>query len=252
MYPIVKKEELAEKIFLMEVEAPRVAASCLPGQFVIVRTDEESERIPLTVCDYDREKGTITIVVQMVGASTEKMHRLNVGDAFHDFVGPLGKPSELCLEENLEETRKKNIVFVAGGLGTAPVYCQVKWLHEHGVNVTCIMGSRTKDLLFFVDKMNAVSDNHVTTDDGSFGFHGMGTDCLKSLWDAGNKFDLLPKEDFKGSLYLSTVEAASRVSTVRNPQTNEDMGEFEFSHKAYKTLKASSPCPKYLKSKKKL
>ena len=189
MYPIVKKEELAEKIFLMEVEAPRVAASCLPGQFVIVRTDEESERIPLTVCDYDREKGTITIVVQMVGASTEKMHRLNVGDAFHDFVGPLGKPSELCLEENLEETRKKNIVFVAGGLGTAPVYCQVKWLHEHGVNVTCIMGSRTKDLLFFVDKMNAVSDNHVTTDDGSFGFHGMGTDCLKSLWDAGNKFD---------------------------------------------------------------
>lgn len=129
MYPIVKKEELAEKIFLMEVEAPRVAASCLPGQFVIVRTDEESERIPLTVCDYDREKGTITIVVQMVGASTEKMHRLNVGDAFHDFVGPLGKPSELCLEENLEETRKKNIVFVAGGLGTAPVYCQVKWLH---------------------------------------------------------------------------------------------------------------------------
>ncbi len=189
MYPIVKKEELAANIFRMDVKAPRVAASCLPGQFVIVRTDAESERIPLTICDYDREAGTITLVVQMIGASTEKMHKLEEGDAFHDFVGPLGQPSELCLEENLEETRKKKIVFIAGGLGTAPVYCQVKWLHEHDVPVTCIMGSRTKDLLFFVDEMNAVSDNHVTTDDGTYGFHGMGTNCLQSLVDAGQEFD---------------------------------------------------------------
>lgn len=189
MYEIVKKELLADKIFEMVVKAPRVAGSCLPGQFVIVRTDEESERIPLTICDYDRNEGTITIVVQMIGASTEKMEELNEGDSFHDFVGPLGNPSDLCLEENLEETKKKKIVFIAGGLGTAPVYCQVKWLHEHDVPVTVIMGSRTKDLLFYVDKMNAVSDNHVTTDDGTYGFHGMGTDCLKSLVNEGREFD---------------------------------------------------------------
>lgn len=189
MYKILKKEELADRIFLMEVEAPLVARACLPGQFVIVRTDAESERIPLTICDYDRKKGTITIVVQMIGASTEKMEKLGEGDSFHDFVGPLGQPSELCLEENLPETRKKKIVFVAGGLGTAPVYCQVRWLHEHDVPVTCIMGSRTKDLLFFVDKMNAVCENHVTTDDGTYGFHGMGTDCLRSLVDEGRTFD---------------------------------------------------------------
>ncbi|HAN50842.1 MAG TPA: NAD-binding oxidoreductase [Lachnospiraceae bacterium] len=189
MYPILKKEMLADRIFLMEVEAPLVAESCLPGQFVIVRTDEESERIPLTICDYDAKKGTITLVVQMIGASTEKMQRLNAGDAFHDFVGPLGNPSDLCKEENLEEVKKKKIVFVAGGLGTAPVYCQVKWLHEHGVKVDVIMGSKNKNLLFFVDEMNAVSENHVCTDDGSFGFHGMGTDCLQDLYDKGATFD---------------------------------------------------------------
>lgn len=189
MYLIKKKEMLADRIFLMEVEAPLVAESCLPGQFVIVRTDEESERIPLTICDYDAKAGTVTIVVQMIGASTEKMEKLNQGDSFHDFVGPLGNPSELCLEENLPETKKKRIVFVAGGLGTAPVYCQVKWLHDHGVKVDVIMGSKNKDLLFFVDRMNAVSENHICTDDGSYGFHGMGTDCLQALYDEGRRFD---------------------------------------------------------------
>ena len=131
MYEIIKKEALADNIFLMDVVAPWVARACLPGQFVIVRIDEEGERIPLTICDYDREKGSITIVVQSIGASTERMDSLGVGDCFVDFVGPLGRPSELCMEENLEETKKKNIVFIAGGLGTAPVYPQVKWLHEH-------------------------------------------------------------------------------------------------------------------------
>ncbi|MCR5667621.1 MAG: sulfide/dihydroorotate dehydrogenase-like FAD/NAD-binding protein [Lachnospiraceae bacterium] len=191
MYPIVKKEKLADRIYLMDVKAPRVAASCLPGQFVIVKIDEEGERIPLTICDYDRENGLITIVFQTVGASTERMARdLEEGDAFEDFVGPLGQPSELCLEKNLEETKKKNIVFIAGGVGTAPVYPQVKWLEEHGVKTTVIMGSRTKDLLFFVDKMEAVaSDLHVTTDDGSFGFHGMGTNQLQALVDEGRTFD---------------------------------------------------------------
>ena len=190
MYPILKKEKLADKIFLMDVEAPRVAKSCLPGQFVIVKIDEEGERIPLTICDYDAKAGTITIVFQTVGASTEIMSKLEAGDSFRDFVGPLGKPSEFCLEEDLEETKKKNLVFIAGGVGTAPIYPQVKWLHEHGVNTTVIMGSRTKDLLFFEDKMKEVAGElYVTTDDGSYGFAGVGTKQLQALVDAGKTFD---------------------------------------------------------------
>ena len=191
MYPIVKKEVLADKIFLMEVKAERCAKSCLPGQFVIVKTDEKGERIPLTICDYDREAGTVTIVVQAVGASTERMLRdIETMEAFQDFVGPLGCPSELCMEENFEETKKKKIVFIAGGLGTAPVYPQVKWLHEHGVDVDVIMGSRTKDLLFYMDEMKAVSKNcYICTDDGSFGFHGVGTAQLQALYDEGVTYD---------------------------------------------------------------
>ena len=190
MYKITRKEELADNIFLMDVEAPRCASNCLPGQFVIVRIDEEGERIPLTICDYDREKGTITIVVQTIGASTKRMDELQENDEILDFVGPLGLPSDLCLEENLEETKKKEIVFIAGGLGTAPVYPQVKWLHEHGVEATVIMGSRTKDLLFYIDEMKAVAKEvYVTTDDGTYGFHGMGTDQLQALYDDGKHFD---------------------------------------------------------------
>ena len=190
MYEIVKKQELAENIFLMDVHAPRVTHSCLPGQFIIAVNGEEGERIPLTICDYDREAGTVTIVTQEIGASTSKIHELNEGDSFTDFVGPLGLASDLCLEENLEETKKKSIVFIAGGLGTAPVYPQVKWLHEHGVDVTVIMGSRNKELLFFEDKMRAVAKEvYVTTDDGSYGFHGMGTDQLKVLVQEGKKYD---------------------------------------------------------------
>ncbi len=190
MYPIVKKELLADKIYLMDVEAPRVASSCLPGQFVIVRMDETGERIPLTICDYDKEKGTVTIVFQTVGASTERMKDLNVGDSFRDFVGPLGCPSELCIEKNLEETKKKKIVFIAGGVGTAPVYPQVKWLKEHGVDCDVIMGSRTKDLLFYVEEMRKVAANlYVTTDDGTYGFHGMGTNQLQELVDNGKVYD---------------------------------------------------------------
>ncbi|MBR1635460.1 MAG: sulfide/dihydroorotate dehydrogenase-like FAD/NAD-binding protein [Lachnospiraceae bacterium] len=190
MYEITRKEALAENIFLMDVKAPWVARACLPGQFVIAKIDEEGERIPLTICDYDRGAGTVTIVVQTIGASTERMDTLQQGDGFEDFVGPLGQASELCLEENLEETKQKNIVFIAGGLGTAPVYPQVKWLHEHGVDATVIMGSRTKDLLFYIDEMKAVAKEvYVTTDDGSFGFHGMGTDQLQALYDEGKTFD---------------------------------------------------------------
>jgi len=190
MYPIVRKEVLADKIILMEVKAPRVSHSCLPGQFIIAKIDEDGERIPLTICDYDREKETVTIVVQTIGVSTERMAYLEEGDSFEDFVGPLGQPSELCVEANLEETKKLNIVFIAGGLGTAPVYPQVKWLHDHGVDATVIMGSRTKDLLFYIDEMKAVAKEvYVTTDDGTYGFHGMGTNQLQALVDEGKHYD---------------------------------------------------------------
>ena len=138
MYRILKAEELTTNIYLMDVEAPRVARSCQPGQFVIVRMDEEGERIPLTICDYNRETGTITIVFQVVGAATEMMRNLKTGDSFRDFVGPLGCPSEF-IHEDIENLRKKKILFVAGGLGTAPVYPQVKWMHEHGIDADVIM-----------------------------------------------------------------------------------------------------------------
>ena len=190
MFPIVKKELLADKIYLMVVKAPRVAKSCLPGQFVIVKMDEEGERIPLTICDYDRQEGTVTIVFQTVGYSTERMKDLNEGDSFRDFAGPLGCAAEICEEKNLEERKKKHIVFIAGGVGTAPVYPQVKWLKEHGVDCDVIMGARNKELLFYVDEMRAVAANlYVTTDDGTYGFHGMGTDQLKALVSEGKKYD---------------------------------------------------------------
>lgn len=190
MYPIVKKKKLADKIFLMDVKAPRVAKSCLPGQFVIVKMDEEGERIPLTVCDYDKEAGTITIVFQTVGASTQRMESLEEGDAFQDFVGPLGCASELT-ETPVEELKQKKIVFIAGGVGTAPVYPQVKWLHGQGVSCDVIMGSKTKDLLILEEEMKEVAGNlYVTTDDGSYGFHGMGTNQLEELVNNGNTYDL--------------------------------------------------------------
>ncbi len=190
MFPIVKKELLADKIYLMDVKAPRVAKSCLPGQFVIVKMDDEGERIPLTICDYDRDEGIVTIVFQTVGYSTERMKGLNEGDSFRDFVGPLGCASELCEEKNLEETKKKKIVFIAGGVGTAPVYPQVKWLKEHDIDCDVIIGARNKDLLFYVEEMKKVAANlYVTTDDGTYGFHGMGTDQLQALVDEGKTYD---------------------------------------------------------------
>ncbi len=181
MYKIVKKEYLANNIWLMDVEAPRVAKSCQPGQFVIVKTDDKGERIPLTVCDYDREKGTVTIVFQAVGASTELMKDLEVGDGFQDFVGPLGCASEL-LEMSVEGLKKERILFVCGGVGTAPVYPQVKWMHEHGVDVDVIIGARTKELMILEDEMRAVAGNlYVATDDGSYGFQGNGCDQINDL-----------------------------------------------------------------------
>ena len=190
MYKIQKAEKLADKIYLMDVEAPRVARHCQPGQFIIVKMDEKGERIPLTICDFDREKGIVTIVFQTVGASTEKMAHLKAGDAFEDFVGPLGCPSEL-IGEDIEELKKKKLVFVAGGVGTAPVYPQVKWLHEHGITADAIVGAKTKDLLILEDKMKEVCNLYVTTDDGSYVRKGMGTDVLRDLvQNQGKEYDL--------------------------------------------------------------
>lgn len=191
MYKILKAEELTTNIFLMVVEAKRLAKHCLPGQFLIVRTGADSERIPLTICDFDREKGTVTIVFQIVGGSTVEMSKLQAGDSFHDVVGPLGCPSELC-EKSKEELDAMNILFVAGGVGTAPVYPQVKYLHEMGVKADVIVGSKTKDLLILEKEMEAVAGNlYVTTDDGSYGRSGMVTKTIEDLVkEEGKKYDL--------------------------------------------------------------
>ena len=190
MYKILEAKELTPNIYYMVVEAKRVARSCQPGQFVIVRTDEKAERIPLTICDYDREKGTVTIVFQVVGAGTEFMSHLKTGDAFHDFVGPLGQPSEL-VHEDKEELKKKKILFVAGGVGTAPVYPQVKWLHENGIDADVIVGAKTKSILILEKEMEAVAGRlFVTTDDGSYGRSGMVTQTITDLVNEGNHYDV--------------------------------------------------------------
>lgn len=190
MYKIVKTRSLAPNIFLMDIEAKRVAKSCEPGQFVIVRVDKQGERIPLTICDYDRERHIVTIVVQTVGAGSKKLSRLKEGEYLQDFVGPLGRPSELIYEDP-EELKKTKILFVAGGLGTAPVYPQVKWLHEHGVKADVIIGAKTKDLVIYEEEMKAVAGNlYITTDDGSYGRHGLVTKVIEDLYAEGKTYDL--------------------------------------------------------------
>ncbi len=191
MYKIVRKEILAPNIFSMDILAPRVAKSALPGQFVIIIVDEKGERLPLTICDYDEKEGTVQIVVQAMGSSTKKMAAYEEGDYFQDFVGPLGVPSDF-VDEDIEELKKKNIIFIAGGVGTAPVYPQVKWLHEHGVSADVIMGAKTKDLVILEDKLKSVAGNlYVATDDGSYGFKGLVTNYLEDLVNnQGKKYDL--------------------------------------------------------------
>lgn len=190
MYKIISKSQLNEMICQMVIEAPRCARHCMPGQFVIVRTDEGAERIPLTVCDYDREAGTVTIVFQPVGAGTYRMAQMNEGDYLQDFVGPLGQASELC-NETPEDLKKKSILFVAGGVGTAPVYPQVKWLHEQGVDADVIVGAKTKDILILEEEMKAVAGNlYVTTDDGSYGRSGMVTQTIADLVAEGKHYDV--------------------------------------------------------------
>ena len=189
MYKILKAKNLTDSIFEMEILAPWVARKCLPGQFVILRTDEKGERIPLTISDYDRTKGSISIVFQVVGASTLKLSRLLEGDYVYDFVGPLGNPSEII--KNFSEFKNKNIIFIAGGVGAAPIYPQVKWLSENGLKGDVIIGARTKDLLILTEQIKSVCNNiYIATDDGSFGLHGRVTDMLTNLVEQGKKYDL--------------------------------------------------------------
>ncbi len=184
MYQIVNKRRLNESVTLLEVDAPLIAKKAQPGQFIIFRVDEQGERVPLTIADFDREKGTVTIIFQHVGRSTLMLSQLNVGDDIYDFVGPLGMPSHL-------EGIKKACV-VGGGVGCAIAYPQAKALHQMGAQVDIIAGFRSKDIVILEEEMRAVCDNfYLTTDDGSYGEKGFVTDKLKSLLEAGNQYDVV-------------------------------------------------------------
>jgi len=189
MYTILEKEMLTPNVCHMKVSAPRIAHAAKPGQFLMVINDEKGERIPLTISDFDKEKGTVSIVTQVVGASTKKIVSRLVGESFADMVGPLGKESEF-MNIDPTELKKLSYVFIAGGVGTAPVYPQAKWLYEHGAHVEVIIGARNKDLLIYTDKMAQVCDRlHICTDDGSVGFHGVDTAMLEKLVSEGAHFD---------------------------------------------------------------
>ncbi|HHV47043.1 MAG TPA: sulfide/dihydroorotate dehydrogenase-like FAD/NAD-binding protein [Tissierellia bacterium] len=192
MFKIVEKRFLAPNIVSMDILAPRVANSAQPGQFVIVIADEVGERVPLTICDYDKEKGTVNIVIQSIGASTKKIAQFEEGDYLRDFVGPLGRPSDY-VHEDLEEVKKRKYLFVAGGVGTAPVYPQVKWFKEHNIDVDVIIGAKTKELVILEDKMREVAGNlYVCTDDGSYGFSGMVTAMIEELVvNQGKHYDVV-------------------------------------------------------------
>ena len=182
MYKILKKKELNPTVTLMEVDAPFVAKKAEPGQFIILRVDEEGERIPLTVADFDREKGTVTIIFQIVGGTTERLNQLREGEFIHDFVGPLGEPSHV---EGL-----KKVAVVGGGVGCAIAYPVAKKLHKLGAEVHSIVGFRSKDLVILEEEFRAVSDEmRMMTDDGSYGKKGLVTDALRELIEAGNKYD---------------------------------------------------------------
>ena len=187
MYKIVEKRLLATDIFLMDILAPRIAKSALPGQFVMVRVNETGERIPLTICDYNASQGVITLVTQIVGVSSRLICRKEKGESLLDVVGPLGRPSELVHKTN-DELERLHLLFVAGGLGTAPVYPQVKWLHERGATVDVIIGAKTASLLIFQEEMQTVCANlYIATDDGSAGRKGLVTDVIKHLVEEEKK-----------------------------------------------------------------
>ena len=184
MFKIVDRRELAPTLKLFIVEAPMIARRAQPGQFVMLRVHEQGERIPLTIADFDREAGTITLVFQEVGVSTRMLGELKQGEAIRDMLGPLGEPTG--------HPQGKNAVCIGGGVGVAPVYPEAKGLHDHGYNVTSIIGARTSELLFFEEEMAAVSqDIYVATDDGSKGHKGFVTDVLQKLIDEGQAIDFV-------------------------------------------------------------
>lgn len=189
LFEIISKKVLAQNITEMRVYAPKVASSAKPGQFVIVLSDSLGERIPLTICDYSPEDGWVTIVTQSIGYSTTKINCMEEGECFTDFVGPLGNPSDLVFKP-VEELKKMKILFVAGGVGTAPVYPQAKWLKEQGVECDVIIGAKTKSLFTYVEEMKEVANVYLCTDDGSEGFHGMVTGLMEELVEKeGRKYD---------------------------------------------------------------
>lgn len=192
MYEIVEKKQLAESIYFMNIKAPRVAKAAKPGQFIIAKIDEKGERIPLTICNYDKDKKIITIVFQVVGESTRRMSLLNKGDYFRDFVGPLGVESQF-VNEDISCLKNKRILFVAGGVGVAPIYPQVKWLNSKGIKADVIIGAKNKDILIFENEIkNEVGNLYITTDDGSYGMKGLVTDKINDLVNIKNKeYDLV-------------------------------------------------------------
>ena len=182
MYRIVKKQVLNPTVTRMDIEAPLIAKKAEPGQFIILRVDEKGERIPLTVADFDREVGTVTIIFQIVGATTEKLNHLEEGDCLQDFVGPLGRPSET---EGL-----KKVAVIGGGVGCAIAYPVAKKLHQQGAEVHSIVGFRNKDLVILEEEFRAVSDKFVMmTDDGSYGEKGLVTNALEKLIGEGVTYD---------------------------------------------------------------
>ena len=191
MFEIIEKRELAENIYLTRVKAPRIAHSAQPGQFVIVRPDKQGERTPLTIADYNNADGTVTLVTQALGVSTRKIVAKGAGEYLADVAGPLGRPSDFVAEP-IEEVRKRKYIFIGGGVGAAPVYPQVKWLTERGVEVDVIVGAKTKDLLIYAEEMRKVATNlYIATDDGSEGFHGLVTALLEKLInEEGKQYDV--------------------------------------------------------------
>lgn len=188
MFKILDRVMLTPNICKMVVSAPRIAEAAKPGQFLIVRSDEKGERIPLTISDYDREKGTVTIVTQLIGASSAAIISKAEGEFFCDVVGPLGNPSAF-VGKTAEELKGSRYIFIAGGVGTAPVYPQAKWLHDRGIAVDVIIGAKTKDLLIYKEELASACDNlFLCTDDGTEGFHGMVTGLLEKLVSEGHKY----------------------------------------------------------------
>ena len=184
MFPIIRKKKLNENVTLLELNAPLIAKKAKPGQFVILRIDEFGERIPLTIADFDRNKGTVTIIVQAIGKTTMQLADLKEGDSLLDLVGPLGMPTEL--------SGAKKVCVIGGGVGCAIAYPQAKALHNMGAEVDIIAGFRSKDIVILEDEMKAVSENlYITTDDGSYGEKGLVTTKLESLISAGNEYDLV-------------------------------------------------------------